>query len=417
MNKIIELRRQRTQALNEAQALIDMCDEEQRELTDEERALYDEKVATADALQVDIDRREALQERVRAAKDEQTRRTAPTVLKHKQGDNEQRAMAAFVRTGDVGAIPADMRTIDSDGIGMTIKLPSPREMRAVVDSTMNITTAADGANMVPTGFVRDVVTRMNEEWKAPLLGCRRIPGVGTTVNYPYEAADPEVFGTTSEQADDLSTNNYERDAGNTALKAFTLVKYTRKIELTEELLEDNDVNLMAYIGDRIGRQMAKTHNTVMVAEVGSNGTALKTYASASAIAAGEPEDIVFNDTLAYYLDDSGSVNWLMRPSTFGNIASITGNARLYAQTPGGSFSREILGYPVHYANTVAATAASAKDVYFGNWDYVGYRLAPEMRMITDPYSVDGVVVLKYSFRTVYGVLQPGAIGYGVHPSA
>ena len=40
-----------------------------------------------------------------------------------------------------------------------------------------------------------------------------------------------------------------------------------------------------------------------------------------------------------------------------------------------------------------------------------------MRFIMDPYTVDGLVILKYSFRAVYGVLQAGAIGYGVHPSA
>ena len=45
------------------------------------------------------------------------------------------------------------------------------------------------------------------------------------------------------------------------------------------------------------------------------------------------------------------------------------------------------------------------------------REEPALRFIRDPFSVDGIVVLKYSFRTVYGVLIAGAVGYGVHPSA
>jgi HK97 family phage major capsid protein len=289
--------------------------------------------------------------------------------------------------------------------------------RRAVDSTMNITTDADGGFGVPTGLAPKIAMRMNEKWLTPVLGCQKILGKGTTVNHVYENADPAVLATTSEQADDLSTNDYERDAMVLANKAFTLVKKTKKLNLTEELLEDEDVEIMDAISTWIGKNMALTHNTMLMAEVASNGTAFKTFASATVIAAGEPEDVVFNDTLGYYLDDGANASWVMRPSTLGEVASLTGNARLYAETPGGSFAKELLGYPVHYSNTAGLTAASAKSVYFGDWFNVGFRLGQTIKLITDPYSEDGVVVLKYSFRTVYGVLQAGAIGYGAHPSA
>lgn len=386
---------------------------EDRLLSDEEKQRDDEIMAEIEGLDVEL----AREEKRRAQE-----RGAPAVLKGPRGDDEIKAMAHFVRTGDAGGVKHLMEP-DEGGVNrVTLRVPTAYEQRlgmqaAVVDSTMNITTAADGGNIVPTGFVNRVAMRKNEQMLAEKLGCQRIPGKGTTVNHPVEAADPEELATTAEQ-NDAHSNNYERDAGNTGLKAFTLVKKTRKIELTEELLEDNDVNLMGYIGDRMGRQIAGTHNTMLITEAAANGTALVTFAAAAAIAAGEPEDIIFNDTLSYYLeDDGGSIAWVMRPTTFGNIASLTGNPRLYAQTPGGSFQKELLGYPVHYSNKVAATAASAKDAFFGNWYYMGYREAPELRFIMDPYSVDGLVILKYSFRAVYGVLQAGALGYGQHPSA
>jgi HK97 family phage major capsid protein len=156
---------------------------------------------------------------------------------------------------------------------------------------------------------------------------------------------------------------------------------------------------------------------MLLTEVGANGTALKVFAAAAAIAAGEPEDIVYQDTLGYYLDDGSNAAWVMRHSTFGTIAKLTGDPRMYAETPAGSFGYDLLGYPVARSNKAAAPAASAKSVYFGDWDQVGYREGPELRIIQDPYSVDGLVILKYSFRAVYGVLQAGAIGYGVHPTA
>jgi HK97 family phage major capsid protein len=81
--------------------------------------------------------------------------------------------------------------------------------------------------------------------------------------------------------------------------------------------------------------------------------------------------------------------------------------------------RTLLGYPVYYSQKAAATAASAKDIYFGNWRYVAVREMPELTFLRDPFTVaiKGQVRLLWYFRTVYGVLQAEAIGYAVHPSA
>jgi HK97 family phage major capsid protein len=422
MNLMIELKQRRATAVQSAEALVNEVEAQDRDFTPEEEAQYDGLMAEARQLGARIERLDAtatasgaLQQTIRAI-------GAPAKLNIPRGDNEVTALAHFVRTGDKGGLVHLMQPDETGRTGVTLQIPTAHQWNngvraAVVDSTMNITTAADGANMVPTGFVNKVAMRKNEMMLAEKLQVERVPGKGTTVNYPVEGADPEDFATTAEQADNHSVA-YERDAGVTNLKAFTLVKKTRKVDLTEELLEDNDVDLMNYIGNRIGRQIAQTHNGMLLTEVATNGTALKTYAAAAAIAAGEPKDIVFNNALSYYMEDeSGSIAWVMRPATFGDIASLTGNPRLYAQTPGGSFQRELLGYPVHYSQKAAATAASAKDVYFGVWNQVGYREAPELRFISDPYSVDGLVILKYSFRAVYGVLQAAAVGYAVHPSA
>lgn len=421
MNLMMELRQRRAGLLDQAAALNTAAESEDRDFSAEEQQQYDGFLAEAAQLQARMGRLETLQEahdNLNGA-DGNARRTAPAQLRIGRGDTEQRALAHFMRTGDRGGLGHLVSADERGRTSVVIHIPTQRETRAAVDSTMNITTGADGGSLVPTGFSGQVATRKNESMLAERLGCRRIPGQGTTVNYPYENADPEDFAATTEQSD-AHDQNYERDSGVLGLKAFTLAKKTRKIELTEELLEDNDINLLSYIADRIGRQVAGTHNSMLLTEVAANGTALKTFASATAIAAGEPEDIVFGDTIGYYLDDEMGIGWVMRPSTFGNITSLTGNFRLYGEQQQGRFGgsmRELLGYPVHYSNKAAATAASAKDVYFGNWDFVGYREAPDLRFIQDPYSVDGLVILKYSFRAVYGVLQAGAIGYGVHPSA
>lgn len=347
---------------------------------------------------------------------------SPTVLRGGRGDSEGNAWRAYLQNGDRGGLRHLMQEGEEGGRPqIVLPVPSQREtrallegrslgeQRAVVDSSMNITTAADGGNLVPTTLVGQIALRKNERMLAERLGCQRVPGVGTTVEYPVEKADPEDMPTTAEQSD-AHGNNYERGAFQTDKKQFTLIKKTRRVELTEEMLEDTGVDLMSFIADKIAREVARTHNGLLVAEVEANGTSLKSFASNSAIAAGELEGLLGNDTLGFYLEDAMDVHWVMRTSTHWGIKAILGDQRLYAGMESG-----LLGYDVFYSNKVDSIAAGGKSVLFGDWNALGYREAPELRFIQDPYTVDGMVILKYSFRTVYGVLQPGAIGYGAHP--
>lgn len=405
MTTLQELRQMRAGLITESRGILD-ADE-----FDEER--YNELQAEIDTLAeriVRMERQERLDAESRQSAGRGTRQATPVIPQMGDGGNEFRAIAAYVRSGRPNADLADL----FDGDGLTLRWDRETEERAANDTVMNITTAADGKNWVPTTLVQRVIARKAEGMLADRLGVQRIPGKGTTVNHPVEGGDAQVFAATDEQIDDHS-KVYERDAPVANLKAFTLAKKTKKLELTEELLDDEDVGLMAFIGDHIGRGLAATHNSLLLTEVGANGTAFKTFADDVAIANKELEDIAYHDTLSWYLDDGGSIQWVMRPSTFGAIVKLDGNARVYAPTPQGNNrgSRELLGYPVQYSNYASAIAVGAKSVYFGNWWYVGMREEPALRIIRDPYSVDGLVIIKYSFRAVYGVLQAGAIGYGV----
>jgi len=58
------------------------------------------------------------------------------------------------------------------------------------------------------------------------------------------------------------------------------------------------------------------------------------------------------------------------------------------------------------------------DLYL-NMSQMGYREAPGLTFLRDPYSKagNGQVVLHYYFRTVYKVLQAEAVGYGQHATS
>jgi len=316
-------------------------------------------------------------------------KSAPAFNKTRLGDDEVKAYTHFLRTGD------------SSGI------------KASNDTDMNIGTAADGGNAVPTGHFNEIIARRDEMMLSNKLGLRKIPGIGTTVNVPTDNEADGEFVSTAE------AGTFDRDAPAISQVAMTLVKYTKRVELSVELLQDEDSRLMAFLSDFVGRGMAKTHNNLLVTEVAANGTQFKQFASASAIAAGEVQDIIYNNDLEPYLDDA-SVAWVTRPSTFGDIVSLQGNDFIYDRTPqGDGRGRTLAGFPVAFSQKVAAPAASAKSILFGNFYYVGWREAPGFTVLRDPYSKasTGQVVLHYYFRTVYKVLQAEAIGYGQQATA
>jgi HK97 family phage major capsid protein len=311
--------------------------------------------------------------------------------KTKRGDDEMKALAYFIRTGDAGA------------------------MKASNDTDMNVGTAGDGGNAVPTGHFQNIIARRDESMLARQLGVTLIPGKGTTVNVPLDGEDDGEFVSKGEGT------AFDRDAPAIGTAAMTLVKYTKKIELSVELLEDEDSRLLDFLANFVGRGMAKTHNNLLITEALANGTKTDDFAQ-TAIAAGDLEQMVFDDDLSAYLDDSGSVGWIMKPSTYASVISIaSSNTRFYHANVGDTASPRptVLGYPVFFSNKISAIGSGNKSVIFGNMSQMGYREAPGLTFLRDPYSKagNGQVVLHYYFRTVYKVLQAEAVGYGQHATA
>lgn len=416
--KVRELRAERAEILDAAQALLDKAASEKRGLNRQEKRSYDGMVYRAEQLMDEIENLEGgfgpgkgRELAMRLMGGDRVNRAG---VGGEFGQVEQ-AVARYIRSGDESGL-RDLRIANDGEYPCEIRLPRFGEMRAT-DEIMNVTTAADGGAAVPTGFAGQIAARRSEAELAIRLGCMPVPGGGLTVNFPVENADHADFALTSEQVDNYS-NTYERDRPTLATKAFTLAKYTKKIALTEELELDEDANLMAFIANHVGRAIASTNNSLLLTEVAANGTALKTFASASAIAVDELEDVAFGDTISYYTADGGpSVAWVMRPSTYSAILKLDDTSiRRYAPNVIGGSMRTLLEFPVQFSNKVTAIQASAKSLYYGDWRSVGYRSSPSLKLVRDPYSTDGVVLLKYMFRSSFGVLTPG-IGYAQHPSA
>lgn len=327
---------------------------------------------------------------------------APVVLTMGRGDTEVKALTAWYKRGDIGGVK---HLMESDG---SIALSA---LKASNDTDMNVGTAADGGDAVPTGHYQGIIARRNEGMLANQLRIMTIPGKGTTVNVPIDNEADGEFVSTNEVA------AFDRDAPAISKVAMTLVKYSKKVELSVELLEDEDSNLLSFLNDFVGRGLAKTHNALLLTEAAATGTKLADFANTS-IAAGKLEEMVGNGTLDPYLDDSGSVAWIMQPSTKWAINSIVTTDRFYTGQENVPPRRggDLLGYPVYTSAKASAIGTGNKSVFFGNWGYMGFREAPGLTVLRDPYTLaaTGQIRFIYMFRAVYKVLQAGAIGYGLH---
>lgn len=390
-----EIRRQRTTLVADMRKINDGA--AGRDLNDEERASYDElrgKVASADAQIARVEELASLGADLRAKPG--TEPGMPAHHKRPTPDTAEGVFCRYVRSNDAGAL---------------------RELRASNDTTMNITTAADGGDLVPTGHFNGIIERLRPQALYNLLGVRMIPGSGTTVNVPVDnEGDNGAFVSTNESA------AFDRDAPALTKIAMTLVKYTKKVDLTYELMQDEDSRLMEFLATYVAQGMAATVNSLLITEVLANGTAALTLDSASAIGAGEIPELLYKLPAEYAR--GANVAWLMERATEGYLRGLASSSVFtFSPHPGGSPSvagqGSLFGLPVYTDDGMGSLAASGKSLLVGNWNYMGMRLDPAMTFLLDPYSRAGYgeTILHYYFRCDFAVLQAGAFAYATHPTA
>lgn len=401
MKTVLELKQELGVMYEEARAIIEKVDTEKRTITTEEETQYDGILTRMDALKVEIARREKLEGFVEVAKPQGSQRATNGQFQNgreagngyeKTKDTQEAIYCRHLRTGDQGAL---------------------NELRAYNNTDMNVTTAADGETLVPVGMVSDIVAKRDEMWLGPKLGIMRVPGKGTTVNYPIDNEADVLFLTETESAD------IDQDAPAVTEKAFTLAKYAKFVTLTWEILRDEDVSLLAFLNNWVARGWAATHNLALMTEVYASGTA---GATATAVASVPASDIptLAGKLLPEYQDNA---QWIIHPTTFAQISGIASSSVFtFAPQPGGNLAgggRSLWGYPVNQSSHATAAASAAKSVVFGNFNYLGYREGTGLTTLRDPYSVatKGQVRLHYWFDLVYGVLQAEAIQYLTHPTA
>ena len=386
------LQQQRHDLNAQYDAITSLVAAEERGLTEDERVQLDGILAQNKALDADLAREEDRRQRDLLAPASQ----APAVLRLNRKDTPEAAYCHYVRTGQ--------------NVGGLMATELPTEFRAAYNDTdMNITTAADGGYVVPTGLYNGIIARRDEMALFAKLGVTPIPGIGTTVRVPIDNEGEVIFAAVSEAGSVL------QDAPALYYKDFTLAKYGKYITLSWELLRDEDANLLAFINNWLARGLAGTENSVLLTEVGSGGTAGLTLDSATAIGAKEIPELV-GKLMPEYQDRA---DWLMHPTTWAYLQGLSGSDQWYfANGLSVPNAPTLFGFPAHKTSYATAYAASAKSLVFGNFQFMGRRQGTTLQTLRDPYTGAGTgqVKLWFWFDVVYGVLQAEAIQYATHPT-
>ncbi len=385
-----ELMAERAALISRAGALVDGAEAEGRDLSAEENAQYEAIMAEVRGMDGRIGRQE-----------EQERRAAQLAGSTRRGGGAERISDEQYRRDEVAALGMFIRTGRMDGL---------LDLRASSNDTdMNVTTTADGGAAVPLGHYNNIIAKRNEGALFPKLGCLPIPGLGTTVKVPIETGVANEFVSTNEGDDQ------DRDAPVLDTADMTLVDFTKDVELTTDLLEDTDTNILAFVENYVGRALAKTHNKACITECLANGTAV-TLGDDTTATATDVATMIYA-LPAWYADNA---KWVLGRATEGKYRALTGNYFQFAPM-GASLSGvndPLWNYPVFYSDYVPAIGAGNKSLIFGNHEYCGMREG-QLNFLRDPYSLakKRKVALHYYARIVYKVLNAEAILYGRHPTA
>lgn len=405
---INELRRARQVWVSEMKQINEQA--AGRDLTEDEQCQYDalkEKIASATRQIERIEEIEALDMNTRSEPGTQPvtlyeARQAPTVMRYAGDDRttaERRAVRLYVR-GDEGAI----REMDAQ---------MRAEARASNNTDLNITTPADGGYLVPTAHFAGIIEKANDIDLAPRLGVMPFtPEGGTTMNVPVQTGTTNVFVQTGE------ASAFDRDAPAFDRVQMTLVKFTKSVELSDELIYDEGSGLFTFLNFYVGEALGLTHNKALITEALTNGTSVTL--AGTGLTAGDVQTLVYAIKGRY----SGNAQWIMRRATEGVLRKLQGDQFLFAETPaglpaGGPTGATLWKYPLHNEDdTMPAVGAGNKSILFGNFGYMGRR-ATGLTMLRDPYSKasTGQVVIHYYTRLSYKVLQAEAILYGRHTTA
>lgn len=399
MHSIQALRERIDAAAKEVRALVDKHNDNwQAEHTER----YDALMAEIEDLNAQKKRIEdALALDAQMAQDEAIAGAAARRAPAGEGDRIAQLYTKWLRHGD-GALTAQ----------------DWRDIRA----TMSTTTSGEGGYTVQT----DVAQRIIDSLK--FFGGMRAAAQVIRTAMGNDMSFPASDGTS--EVGELIGQNTTATGLDPSFTAVSLVtyKYSSKIVAVPfELLQDSQVDIAAFIENRLAQRVGRITNAHFTTGTGSGqprgvvtgATLGKTGASGqtTSVIADDLIDLVHSVDAAYR--QAGRCVFMMHDSTLGKVRKIKDSQNRPIFLPGydgmsGAMRDTILGYPVVINNDVATMAANAKSILFGDFSNYLIRDVMDLRLFRfedSAYAKLGQVGFLMWHRAGGNLLDSAAVKY------
>ncbi len=400
-----QLTEKRQQTWDAAKQLLDQAAEEKRDLTAEEQQQYSTMSTDMTEMRARIDSILTMEQESRAAED---------ALRGALGNPEG-------RSDDDSEFESSLREFlkgERRSFGVDAEHTRDPWARVAQGRALQVGAATEGGNTVATSFTNRLIEHMVES--SGLLQA------GPTILNTSAGETLEVPTTTSHGAAGLTAEEASIAGSSTdpafAKRTLGAYKYAQLVLVARELVDDTAVDILGYIARVAGRNVGLALGADLVVGNGSSkpagvmytATAGKTGAAAVAgvFTADDLIDLMFSVIAPYR--NSPSAGWLMKDATLGAVRKLKDDANRYLFEPAATVGAPdtLLGKRISTDPNVAAVAAAAKSVAFGDFSQYYVRLAGGVRFErSDDFKFDNDQVAFKAVVRGDGLLvdQTGAI--------
>jgi HK97 family phage major capsid protein len=338
-----------------------------------DQAIYENAMSEIEAIDAKIDRIAAANEKIAA----ETRTQNVADLSAKKGrDGNDAGLAVYAKW-----LKGGDRALN-------------QEDWAAIRNTMSTTTNSEGGFTVDSVVANAVIDALKA-----FGGMREVSTVITTAGYGL-LSFPTSDGT-SEVGEIIAENTTATDLdpsfGTVGLPVY---KFSSKVATVPfELLQDSSVDIEAFIQSRLIARLSRTTNQMFTTGTGSsqpNGVATAaTIGVTAANSTSQVTAVTYDSLIAtqHSLDPAYRRNagWMFADSTMRSIRQLKDGSSRPIFVPGyetgvpGGVPDSLLGAPVYINQDVAAMAAGAKSILYGDFSgyYIRDIMAVEMFRFTD----------------------------------
>ncbi len=370
--------------------ILDRIAEENKKQAAAMKAQADEDAALEEKIRELV--QVGMQNSMKAAPAVNRGRSANLNLKTKLGDSEEKAFNYYLRTGDKSAIKTNV---------------------------LNETGEDAGGVIVPDDFYSKIVEKRDEVSIARIAGATVIQTGLKVVDIPVEGTEEPLPVITGESSGSVEASYDETVYDPFDLVPTTVYKYTRMVRISEELLEDAQANIEAFLTSRFGRAFGKLENNLFINGSGTSAPQGVVYATTGGVTAESSGSVSAADVIGLYYSLSepyrDGASWAMKGDTEAIIRGLTGNPFSFAPTPqstvnGKSISTLVGSQRVFNSAYMPAATTGLKSILFGNWEFyaIAERRRLTIRRLNERYAENGEVAFLASVRIGGRITQADA---------